>query len=61
VPADIGLLQVSGLECDELVLTGESLPVEKSTAPVPSGTPLAELSGCALMGTVVHAGSARGW
>jgi P-type Mg2+ transporter len=28
--------------------------------PVPAGTPLAELSGCALMGTVVHAGSARG-
>ena len=60
VPADIRLLQVSGLECDESVLTGESLPVEKNTAPVPPGTPLAELSGCALMGTVVHAGSARG-
>ncbi len=60
VPADIRLLQVSGLECDESVLTGESLPVEKSTAPVPAGTPLAELSGCALMGTVVHAGSGRG-
>jgi P-type Mg2+ transporter len=60
VPADIRLLRVSRLECDESVLTGESLPVEKNTAPVPAGTPLAELSGCALMGTVVHAGSARG-
>ncbi len=60
VSADIRLLQASGLECDESVLTGESLPVEKNTAPVPAGTPLAELSGCALMGTVVHAGSARG-
>src|SRR6266542_1684291 len=60
VPADIRLLQVSGLECDESVLTGESLPVEKDTAPVPAGTPLAELAGCALMGTVVHAGSGRG-
>lgn len=60
VPADIRLLEVSGLECDESILTGESLPVEKTTAAVPAGTPLAELSGCALMGTVVHAGSARG-
>jgi P-type Mg2+ transporter len=60
VPADLRLLQVSGLECDESVLTGESLPVEKNTTPVPAGTPLAELSGCALMGTVVHAGSGCG-
>jgi len=60
VPADIRLLEVTGLECDESVLTGESLPVEKTTVAVPAGTPLAELSGCALMGTVVHAGSALG-
>ncbi len=59
VPADVRLLEVSGLECDESVLTGESMPVTKGTDPVASGTPLAELSGCALMGTVVHAGSAR--
>jgi Mg2+-importing ATPase len=60
VPADIRLLQASGLECDESVLTGEALPVDKSPLPVPAGRPLAELSGCALMGTVVHAGSGRG-
>jgi P-type Mg2+ transporter len=60
VPADIRLLRVSGLECDESVLTGESLPVEKATGPVAAGTPLAERSSCALMGTVVHAGSGRG-
>lgn len=60
VPADLRLIEVTGLECDESVLTGESLPVEKDTAAVPAGTPLAELSGCALMGTVVHAGRARG-
>ena len=60
VPADVRLLGVSGLECDESVLTGESLPVDKYTDPTPTGTALAELSGCALMGTVVHAGSGRG-
>ena len=60
VPADIRLLGCSGLECDESVLTGESLPVDKSPEPVPADTPLAELASCALMGTVVHSGSARG-
>jgi P-type Mg2+ transporter len=60
VPADLRLIEATGLECDESVLTGESLPAAKATAPVPAGTPLAELIGCALMGTVVHAGSARG-
>jgi Mg2+-importing ATPase len=60
IPADLRLLTVTDLECEESVVTGESLPVEKSTSPVPAGTTLAELSDCALMGTVVHAGSGRG-
>jgi P-type Mg2+ transporter len=60
VPADLRLLAVAGLECDESVLTGESVPAEKSAEPVAAGTPLAELSSCALMGTVVRAGSGTG-
>jgi Mg2+-importing ATPase len=60
VPADLRLLAVAGLECEESVLTGESLPAEKSAEPVAAGTPLAELSSCALMGTVVRAGSGTG-
>jgi len=60
VPADMRLLTTAGLECDESVLTGESLPVEKSTDQVAAGTPLAELGCCALMGTVVRAGSGSG-
>jgi Mg2+-importing ATPase len=60
VPADLRLLDVAGLECDESVLTGESMPAEKSAKPVPAGTPLAELASCALMGTVVRAGSGSG-
>jgi P-type Mg2+ transporter len=58
VPADLRLLWTADLECDESILTGESLPAQKHTEPVPAGSPLAELSGCALMGTVVHAGTA---
>jgi Mg2+-importing ATPase len=60
VPADLRLLEVTGLECDESVLTGESLPVPKQAAAVATGMALAELDSCALMGTVVHAGSGRG-
>ncbi|MDQ1655274.1 MAG: P-type Mg2+ transporter [Cryptosporangiaceae bacterium] len=59
VPADLRLLSVTGLECDESALTGESVPAEKGTEPVAASAPLAERTGCALMGTVVHAGSAR--
>ncbi len=60
VPADVRLLEVTELECDESVLTGESLPVAKTVDPVPQGTPLAELACCVLMGTIVHGGSGRG-
>jgi P-type Mg2+ transporter len=60
VPADMRLTAVAGLECDESVLTGESVPVEKTTEPVAAGTPLAELRCCGLMGTVVRAGSGTG-
>ncbi|MEU8006126.1 magnesium-translocating P-type ATPase [Catellatospora sp. NPDC049111] len=60
VPADLRLLHVAGLECDESILTGESLPVGKDIGVTPEGAGLADLSGCALMGTVVHAGGGRG-
>ena len=58
VPADLRVLEANELECDEGVLTGESLPVEKSSDPVAPG-PLAELSSCAFMGTIVHEGAGR--
>ena len=55
VAADARLVASTGLECDEQVLTGESLPAEKSPAPVTEGH-----ASCAFMGTVVRSGSGRG-
>jgi P-type Mg2+ transporter len=60
VPADIRLLSVDSLECDESVLTGESVPIEKHLGDVSASAELAELTNCGLMGTVVQSGAARG-
>ncbi|MEV1134347.1 magnesium-translocating P-type ATPase [Rhodococcus coprophilus] len=60
VPADLRLSEVVDLECDESVLTGESEPAEKNTDVVPEGTATADLTGCAFMGTIVHAGTGTG-
>jgi Mg2+-importing ATPase len=60
VPADVRLLAAHDVECDESILTGESVPATKSTEPVVAGAALAELSSCVFLGTVVHQGSADG-
>ena len=57
VPADLRLLSASNLECDESILTGESVPSVKSPAAASAGAPLADLSSCLFMGTVVHEGA----
>jgi Mg2+-importing ATPase len=58
VPADVRLLDTDELECDEAVLTGESMPAPKTVEPTVTDSAV-DLPSCAFMGTVVHQGSAR--
>ncbi len=61
VPADIRLAEVVGLEIEESVLTGESLPVEKGVQVILSKrVPLGDRRNMAFMGTVVTAGRGLG-
>ncbi|WP_156349735.1 HAD-IC family P-type ATPase, partial [Mycobacterium sp. UM_3] len=60
VPADVRLIEVNGLECNESILTGESTGSEKSPQPVPSETGLADATNLAFMGTIVSAGEGVG-
>ena len=56
VPADGRLLSVVQLGVDESALTGESIPVRKSSAPAAADAPLAERACMAYSGTVVMRG-----
>nr|WP_243841671.1 magnesium-translocating P-type ATPase [Mycobacterium sp. DL592] len=60
VPADIRLIEVNGLECNESILTGESMGSEKSAQPVAAGAELAESDDLAFMGTIVSGGEGTG-
>ncbi|MFG1930689.1 magnesium-translocating P-type ATPase [Mycobacterium sp. NPDC048908] len=58
IPADVRLIDVNGLECNESILTGESTASEKSAEPAPGDVALADADNLAFMGTVVSAGEA---
>ncbi|HEY7051947.1 MAG TPA: magnesium-translocating P-type ATPase [Mycobacterium sp.] len=60
VPADIRLIAVNGLECNEGILTGESTASEKSAEPVGDDAALADWTDIAFMGTIVSAGDGVG-
>ncbi|WP_244256162.1 HAD-IC family P-type ATPase [Rathayibacter sp. VKM Ac-2760] len=56
IPADARLLGASTLRIDESALTGESLPTEKSTAPVPAASGIGDRTDMVFSGTHVTAG-----
>jgi Mg2+-importing ATPase len=60
VPADLRIVRTDQLECDEAVLTGESMAAAKTTDPVAGTDSGVDLPSCAFMGTVVHQGAGRG-
>lgn len=56
VPADGRVIEAENLKINEAALTGEWLPAEKQTNPVPEGTSLADRDSMVYMGTVVEDG-----
>ncbi|MEP7201680.1 MAG: magnesium-translocating P-type ATPase [Ilumatobacteraceae bacterium] len=60
VPADMRLLSATELECDEGVLTGESMASIKQVEPVTGEHGPQELLSCAFMGTIVRQGAGTG-
>ena len=60
VPADLRLLKTHGLQLQEAILTGESLPVEKRTEPVAAHAPLGDRACLAFSGTLVASGQGTG-
>ena len=60
IPADLRLIAVNNLTVDESGLTGESVPVQKNTAPLAATTELAERTSMAYMGSLVTSGQGQG-
>jgi P-type Ca2+ transporter type 2C len=60
ITADIRLIEASKLQVNEAALTGESLPVDKSTSALSEEIPLAERANMAFKGTAVTRGAGEG-
>ena len=57
VPADLRLLKANNLKLNEASLTGESLPVNKQTAPISGKVSLGDQKNMLFSGTLVNIGS----
>ncbi|TVQ45517.1 MAG: cation-transporting P-type ATPase [Gloeocapsa sp. DLM2.Bin57] len=60
IPADVRLTNIRNLQVDESALTGESLPVNKTTELLDGDIPLAERTNMGYGGTFVTFGQAKG-
>ncbi|MGF1651363.1 MAG: cation-transporting P-type ATPase [Hyphomicrobiaceae bacterium] len=60
VTADVRLIKARNLSIDEAILTGESVPVRKETAPVDAAAPLGDRTSLAFSGTLVTSGQGAG-
>jgi Mg2+-importing ATPase len=60
IPADLRLLSTKDFFVSQSALTGESMPVEKYSAPDPSKTEVFDLQNACFQGSTVVSGAARG-
>ncbi len=60
VPADVRLVEASGLRVEEAILTGESVPASKGVKSVSVDAALGDKSSMAFSGTLIAAGAGRG-
>jgi len=60
VPADIRILNADNLEANESILTGEALPVPKTSDPIESEVPIHDRSNILFAGTHVVRGRCKG-
>ncbi|MFG1270513.1 HAD-IC family P-type ATPase [Xanthobacter versatilis] len=60
IPADLRLVEAKNLRTEEAALTGESVPAEKTTAPVSAKATVGDRENMAFSGTMVVSGRATG-
>lgn len=60
VSADMRLTFVKNMQCNEAVLTGESLPIEKNTDIIAADTGIADRKNMVFSGTLITSGKAEG-
>src|SRR5262249_31206443 len=60
IPADVRLVEVKNLRTEEAALSGESVPIDKTTGAAPEKSTVGDREGMAFSGTLVAAGRGTG-
>jgi calcium-translocating P-type ATPase len=60
IPADVRLVEVKNLRTEEAALTGESVPIDKTTDATPEKSTVGDREGMAFSGTLVASGRGTG-